>query len=218
MKIKIPKIEMLSPDELKLDPENPNLMTERQHQALAKSIERFGFVVPVITNEELVIADGEQRWTVSKTLGMREIPVIRLPIKEVDKRLIRQVLNKLRGEHDIMKDAMEFQKLVLSGAKEDLITLLATDSVNVDIYTAMLKDSEVDPMIGQTEYGENKYRFTVGNKGMVAVNIGDYGAFVEDSIVDKAKEFLKALENDARTRKRILQELCEKISKGDAVA
>lgn len=48
--------------DIKSDGKNPNKMSKNQHDALAENIKRFGFLIPIITNQDLVIADGEQRW------------------------------------------------------------------------------------------------------------------------------------------------------------
>ena len=99
-------------------------MTKEQHERLATSIKKYGFIVPIITNKDLLIADGEQRWTVAKSLGMNQVSVIRLPVEDVDRRLLRQVLNKLRGEHELLLDAAEFEQIILDGGKDDLKYLL----------------------------------------------------------------------------------------------
>jgi len=62
-----------------------------------------------------------------KDLGMTECSVIRLPVKDVDRRLLRQVLNKLRGKHNGELDSAEYLRIVGKGEKEDLKALL--DSV-----------------------------------------------------------------------------------------
>jgi ParB-like chromosome segregation protein Spo0J len=110
--IKIPKISNFVITELKTDGKNPNKMTEKQKTALKKNIKEFGFIVPIITNEDLVIADGEHRWICAKELGMREVPVVRLPLKEVDRRILRQVLNKLKGQHDYSLDLNEYFEII----------------------------------------------------------------------------------------------------------
>lgn len=74
-------------------------MTENQRTSLRESIIRYGFIIPVITNRDLLIADWEQRLEVAKSLGMKQVKVIRLPVEDVNRRLLRQVLNKLKGEH-----------------------------------------------------------------------------------------------------------------------
>jgi hypothetical protein len=70
------------------------------------------------------VADGQQRVTAMKSLGMTELSVIRLPVKEVDRRLLRQVLNKLRGKHNKELDTAEYLRIIEQGEKDDLKALL----------------------------------------------------------------------------------------------
>ena len=104
----IPKTELVPTSSLTTDKSNPNVMTEKQLARLKSSIEKYGFIVPIITNKDLLVADGEQRLTIAKKLGMAKVPTIRLNVTDVDRRLLRQVLNKLRGEHELVADALEF--------------------------------------------------------------------------------------------------------------
>jgi hypothetical protein len=83
-----------------------------------------GDIVPVVTNSELLVADGQQRVTAMEELGMTECSVIRLPVKDVDRRLLRQMLNKLRGKHNRELDSAEYLCIVEQGEKEDLKALL----------------------------------------------------------------------------------------------
>lgn len=121
----IPNAELVAITDIKTDNCNPNRMTKEQHERLAASIKRWGFIVPIITNKDLLIADGEQRFEVAKSLDMLQVPVIRLNVEDVDRRLLRQVLNKLRGEHDFLLDSEEFMRIVEAGHEEDLKYLLA---------------------------------------------------------------------------------------------
>ncbi len=107
--IEIPVVEMVPINDLKIDGKNPNKMTPTQERALDESIKKYGFIVPIITNKDLLIADGEQKWLRAKVLGMKQVPVIRLLLKDIDRRILRQVLNKLRGTHDWEMDILEFQ-------------------------------------------------------------------------------------------------------------
>jgi ParB-like chromosome segregation protein Spo0J len=47
-------------------------MSTRQFKALKKSIRRWGFVVPIITNRDYLIADGEHRLTAAKDMVMKQ--------------------------------------------------------------------------------------------------------------------------------------------------
>ena len=99
MDVNVPQAELIDIDVLQLDGENPNKMKKNQLHALRKAIQRWGFIVPIITNRDLLVADGEQRLTVARELGMKQVPVVRLDVEDVDRRLLRQVLNKLKGQH-----------------------------------------------------------------------------------------------------------------------
>ena len=107
MSIIIPAAETVKIGELKTDGQNPNKMSKDQFERLKASIKKWGFIIPIITNKDLLIADGEQSNTAAKALGMTEVSVIRLPVEDVDRRLLRQVLNKLKGEHQKELDQAE---------------------------------------------------------------------------------------------------------------
>jgi len=132
LEVKVPPAEFVPVEALKIDNENPNQLSPRRFEALKKSIQRYGFVVPIITNRDLLVADGEHRLRAAKALGMKQVSVIRLPVDEVDRRLIRQVMNKLRGEHDLFMDAEEYYRIV-SGDKRDLLKALLNETdVRID--------------------------------------------------------------------------------------
>lgn len=109
---------------MKVDGQNPNRMNREQLGRLKTSIKKWHFIVPIITNKDLIVADGEQRLTAAKALGMKQVSIIRLPLQDVDRRLLRQVLNKLKGEHEALADAEEFERIINVGRKEDLQFLL----------------------------------------------------------------------------------------------
>ena len=110
--LEVPPAELVDVNRLSVDQENPNRMSARQFQALKKSIRSWGFIVPIITNRDYLIADGEHRLKAAKALGMKQVSVVRLPVDDVDRRMIRQVMNKIRGEHDLFLDAEEYRKFV----------------------------------------------------------------------------------------------------------
>ena len=117
---------------LKTDKCNPNKLSPRKFEALKKSIQRFGFVVPVIANKDLLVADGEHRILAAKALGLKQVTVVRLPISEVDRRLIRQVMNKLRGEHDLFLDAEEYYRIICEDQRDSLKSLLIETDLRID--------------------------------------------------------------------------------------
>lgn len=123
--VRIPLPEKVPIDSLQVDGENPNRISPRAFEELKRQIKKYGFLKPVITNKDLVIADGEQGWKALKALGAKEVSVIRLPVSDVDRRLLRQVLNKLHGRHSKDLDEAEYTRIIQAGAEQELKLLLS---------------------------------------------------------------------------------------------
>jgi ParB-like chromosome segregation protein Spo0J len=148
-RVDIPAIELLPISNLRVDGKNPNVMSKPKLEALKENMKRFGFLVPIIANRDLLIADGEHRLLAARELEMTEVPVIRLNVGEVDRRILRQVLNKLRGEHDFFMDAEEFKFLEINNSLDDISSLLAIDKDDLGVYLnktiTPFKEKEVSP-------------------------------------------------------------------------
>ena len=126
--IKVPEAYLLLLEDIRLlqsDKTNPNRMTIRQHEETWKSLQKYGWTYPIIANKEGVFADGEQRAEVCKQHNEFYAPVLRLPVADVDRRLLRQILNKLKGKHNPELDAAEYVRIMEQGEKDYLKALLA---------------------------------------------------------------------------------------------
>ncbi|MEJ2242203.1 MAG: GNAT family N-acetyltransferase [Candidatus Bathyarchaeota archaeon] len=128
----MPSAELVNVEKLRVDGQNPNVQSKRQFKALKESIKRYGFVVPIITNKDLLVADGEHRLKAAKDLGLKKVSVISLPVNDVDRRMIRQVMNKIRGEHDLFLDAEEYYRLVSFGSRDLIKGLLNESDLRID--------------------------------------------------------------------------------------
>ena len=65
-------------DELKLDPHNPRVHSPRQVRQIARSIEAFGFNVPLLVDSNLKLIAGHGRVLAARQLGFTELPTILL--------------------------------------------------------------------------------------------------------------------------------------------
>lgn len=63
---------------LRLDPNNPRLHTGKQIRQIARSIETFGFNVPVLIDAQGQLIAGHGRVLAAQLLGMTHVPTIRL--------------------------------------------------------------------------------------------------------------------------------------------
>jgi ParB-like chromosome segregation protein Spo0J len=90
---------------LSADQQNPNRTTINQQEQVWRSLQKYGWAYPIITNKDGVYADGEQRAQICLQHGEFYAPVLRLPVSDMDRRMLRQILNKLRGKHNKELDA-----------------------------------------------------------------------------------------------------------------
>lgn len=106
-----------------VDNQNPNKMTKQEQESLRQNLLKFGWNMPIITDMAYLVADGEQKLVVAKELGWTKVPVLRKGLTDPERRLIRQSMNKLRGEHDPEMDAEEFKRLLSEIQMEDVSKL-----------------------------------------------------------------------------------------------
>ena len=72
------KLEIIyrSPADLKPDPKNPHCHSKRQVRQLSKSIESFGFAVPILTDKSSNVIAGHGRLQAAQALGLCQVPTI----------------------------------------------------------------------------------------------------------------------------------------------
>lgn len=150
------KFVVLNPDLLKSDGKNPNRMTDEELNALKTSITKYGFIAPIIVNKDYLIVDGEQRWQAGKELKLKEMPVIVIDVKEVDRKILRQVMNKLKGKHDPMLDLEEFKKIYNADGLKMLekLTLIPQENITNIIDKLDTKNFFLDDLDKSAFYGE----------------------------------------------------------------
>lgn len=72
------EIDYLPVSKLTLDPRNPRKHSKQQIKALARSIQSFGFNTPILVDRSQKVVAGHGRLSAAETLGIKEVPVIRL--------------------------------------------------------------------------------------------------------------------------------------------
>jgi len=111
---------------LSADQQNPNRTTINQQEQIWRSLQKYGWAYPIVTNKDGVYADGEQRAEVCLKHNEFFAPVLRLPVNDVDRRMLRQILNKLKGKHNKELDVVEYMRIAEQGEKDCLKSLLAS--------------------------------------------------------------------------------------------
>lgn len=151
--IEEPKTESVKIADLAFDPFNSNIMTDQQMKGLRDSMKQFGFLKDIVIDQDNVVIDGEHRVKVYKEFGKKEIGAKRKHVTETQRRLLRQVMNKLHGQPDPKKDAMDLQFLegdeTAAVLLEEILDIKESD---VEEMTDFMKDDDnTQPDVGTTD-------------------------------------------------------------------
>lgn len=117
---------------IKFDETNPNELSKDQMESLKLTMEKFGYLAPVILNKDFTVIDGEHRVRIYQDLGKKEIQAYVIDVDTIDLKILRQLMNKLRGEHDKQKDSIEFKSIYDSGRLDEFAKLLAQPRENFE--------------------------------------------------------------------------------------
>jgi hypothetical protein len=109
---------------LEKDQTNPNVTTLRQQEQIWASLQKYGWTYPILTNKDGILLDGAQRTDICLQHGEYFAPVLRLPVTDIDRRMLRQILNKLKGKHNTELDAAEYMRIMEAGERDCLKALL----------------------------------------------------------------------------------------------
>lgn len=108
-----PHIEIVKRSSLQPNPANARKHSASQIERLARSIDRFDFVEPIIADEAGLIVAGHGRWLAAGARGLDEVPVIRKCfLSEADRRAYAVASNRLaelsEWDDDLLKAELEF--------------------------------------------------------------------------------------------------------------
>lgn len=139
-----PEHEGLVPrEELTVDEDNPNEMPDAVFRKLVDRMKRRGWVGnAIVADLEGVIADGEHRWRAAEEIGLSEVPVKQYDLTDEQRRLWRQELDKIRGDHDPTDDREEFVRMIDSGNEA------VADDLE-DLLEARNESDELDDLLGR---------------------------------------------------------------------
>jgi DNA modification methylase len=108
-----PHIEIVKRTSLTPNPANARKHSPSQIERLARSIDRFDFVEPIIADEDGLIVAGHGRWLAAEARGVHEVPVIRKRfMSEADRRAYAVASNRLaemsEWDEELLAAELEF--------------------------------------------------------------------------------------------------------------
>ena len=119
--IKVPDAYLQLLEDIRLiqsDQNNPNVTTIRQQEQIWSSLQKYGWAYPIVTNKDGIYLDGETRGKVCLEHGEFYAPVLRLPVTDVDRRMLRQILNKLKA--NTIRNSMQPNTYALSSREKKM--------------------------------------------------------------------------------------------------
>lgn len=196
--------EIVEISSLEFDPDNPNILTDDEKLRLKNSVKHLDLLQHIVIDQHNKIADGEHRVTAAKQNGMETVHCIRVKLDDdLERRQIRQALNKVRGHHDTEKDYEEleylakyddnFLKEVLGVDNEELKNLEEFKKYAEEDnkhFNKRSKDEEtiLDELVGNGELNISKDDFNV-KKIIIEMTEEEYESI--EGLIVNAKEDLK---------------------------
>src|SRR5262245_4026360 len=123
----MPNMQWIAVDAIKPNPRNARTHPKKQIRQIADSIDAFGFVSPILIDEDNVIVAGHGRWEAAVLHGLPEVPVIRVEgLSKAKRRALALADNKI-GEN------AGWDRELLATELPELADLLVMEGLEISI-------------------------------------------------------------------------------------
>jgi len=92
------RLETVSIDTLRPHPKNPRIHPDSAIDKLARSIQEFGWTNPVLVSADGFVLAGHARLKAAQKAGIKDVPIVRLPLKGARAEAYLIADNKLQEE------------------------------------------------------------------------------------------------------------------------
>lgn len=184
------KIENINITDIRAYKNNPKLHNRAQVAKIRESIREFGFINPVLLDENLEIIAGHGRVAAAKDIGMRDVPAIILShLTDAQKRAYRIADNKLTelGKWSIELLNLEFSELSNLDLDFNLeITGFETAEIDLILDGDGASDPKADTVPALADEDQRCHRgyiWRLGRHTIIcgdALNAGSYAAIMGD--------------------------------------
>jgi ParB-like chromosome segregation protein Spo0J len=125
------EIQTIEITKLRPHPQNPRIHPDSAIEKLVKSLNEYGFTNPILISEDNYVLAGHARLKAAEKAGLKEVPVIQLPLKGSKALAYMIADNRLQDETD-----WDFTKL------KDLLSELDTGALDMEITGFGIKEIE----------------------------------------------------------------------------
>lgn len=131
------RIEYIPLADLKPNPLNPRSHSPRQLKALGRSIRQFGFVTPVLIDQDNMLVAGHGRIEAARTLGLETVPAVRV------EHLGQAQLRALMIADNRLTDLSTFDETLIV----ENFRLLSVEVLSLDLECTGFTTGEIDVML-----------------------------------------------------------------------
>lgn len=123
---------------LKLAEYNPRMISDKDLSSLKRSLEKFGFIQPVVINKDLTVISGHQRIRAWHEMKHDTVPTIQLDITQKEEKALNLAMNKIGGEWDteklfsIMNELRVTDELEFTGFDEKEVSKILDQFIEED--------------------------------------------------------------------------------------
>lgn len=185
------EISKIKTDQIRPSKRNARTHTKKQIRQVAESIRRFGFLVPVIVDDNLSVIAGHARLEAAKILGLKEVPAVRAShLNDVEARALALAENRIaqNAGWDRAKLAIEIPELTpLLSAQGLDISVTAFEVAEIDKLIADFEETsgEADAVDGEhlPAISRKGDLWQLGNHSLLCGNArdpADYAALLGD--------------------------------------
>lgn len=131
--------------DLKHDPANPRMHPPKQLEQLARNIEAFGFVNPILVDEARLIIAGHGRALAAKKGGLEAVPTITLSgLSEAQKKALRIADNRIAQKSGWDPDLLR-----------EMIVDIQSAEIEIDLELTGFTVGEIDVMLDHKPQADN---------------------------------------------------------------
>jgi hypothetical protein len=142
-------MQWIAVDALKANARNARTHSKTQIRQIADSIAAFGFLVPILIDDSVVIIAGHGRYAAAALLGLHQVPVIRVEgLSEAKRRALTLADNKIAQNAGWDREllAAELPELAELLVVEDLdISITGFAPVEIDQIATDFEEDQSDP-------------------------------------------------------------------------
>lgn len=184
---------------------NPRQHTEKQIDQIAESIKEFGFVNPILADENNMILAGHGRWLASKKLALKKVPVVIIDTLNEDQKKALVIADNKIAMNSSWDESLLWEQIKELNEKGFDLNLLAFDEM--EILPIIDSNTVIDPLAEWEDMPEYAQENLMAHKTIYVHFKSDedyqnFAEFIDQKLTPKTKSIWYPEEKNMETEKK----------------